>query len=301
MKYAFLLSNWYSGATLLSLLLNSNKDLICNGETFPFNLNDKRRHSCSCGEFIDECSFYQESAWVDTQKNFSDSWDYSRAVILPRFHKIDILNRYLSSPLQESKIRNLLTDASGVSVNIENFLKEQEAFYENASRYKGAKMYIDGTKSIRRLQLFANTFSEKKFKVIHLVRDGRAFCNSFRKNRKKGEKSLLAAANEWNEYIKLVDDTANRFHNIEIKHIKYEDLCSSKELTLNSISEFLDFEISKSFKNRNFIPHVLGNRMRKNFSNEVKEDITWKQELSEEKIKIITKKMKRYLDRFEYR
>ena len=45
----FILANWYSGATLLALLVNRHTVIECNGETFPFSPRDLKDRDCTCG------------------------------------------------------------------------------------------------------------------------------------------------------------------------------------------------------------------------------------------------------------
>lgn len=40
--------------------------------------------------------------------------------------------------------------------------------------------------------------SQRPVRIVHLVRDGRAFANSYRKNRHLGMEVLPEAANDWN-------------------------------------------------------------------------------------------------------
>lgn len=295
-----LLSNWYSGATLLSILLDSNQDLVCNGETFPFAKSDKRRHTCSCGEFIDQCSFYTQTTLIDKETVFPKNWDYTNHVINPVFHPNKILNRYFSSPVRESSMRNILSKILCNSERLRNFVSEQIKFMDRAIANNNAKIYIDGTKSIRRAQLMANHADINKVKIIHLIRDGRAFCNSYRKNRKIPESELLLAAKEWNDYINLVEKLKYRFKKIEILDVKYEEICNNKNKELNKIFNFLNVTDNQKSSLENNQSHILGNRMRTNFNSSIKEDLSWKEELSPAIINKITNEMQKNLTKYQY-
>lgn len=297
---AILLSNWYSGATLLSLLLDSNPDIVCNGETFPFGINDTRRHNCSCGEYIDQCDFYKNTTNINPDFKFPDNWDYEFAIVNPKFHRNKLLNRFLSSPVRDSEMRDALIKYLNISSDIESFVDKQLEFMKNAISYQNAKLYIDGTKSIRRAQLLAKYSSLEKIKVIHLIRDGRAFCNSYRKNQSISEDNLIQAAIRWNDYISLVDQLENRFKNIEVMHIRYEDICNFQDSTLQSIVDFLPEDLAYKFGKSGVKAHILGNRMRTNFDFKIVEDLSWKKEIKKTTTEVITKKMKDNLKRFSY-
>ena len=300
MSPVLLLSNWYSGATLLSLLLDSHPSVVCNGETFPFAQSDKRRHLCSCGFFIDQCEFYNQTTTIKPDKDFPHNWDYRNAVINPRFHQNNTLNRYLTSPVRESALRRKLIASLGISKRLNEFVAFQQKFMQRALEVNAAKIYIDGTKSIRRAQLFANYSGLEKIKVIHLIRDGRAFCNSFRKNRKISEAKVALAAQEWNDYINLVDKLQSDFDNIEVTTIRYEDLCREKNNTAKKLATTLNLDSEQNFEKSNSAAHILGNRMRKNFDFNIKEDLSWRDELSSDAIDNITSVMSKNLARFKY-
>ncbi|QPG06422.1 sulfotransferase domain-containing protein [Salinimonas marina] len=295
-----LLSNWYSGATLFAFFLDSHPEIICNGETFPLRDKDKRRNICSCGAYIDTCDFYKNTIYIKEDETFPRNWDYNNAVVKPRLHNNILVNRYLSSPLLESFLRRKIITHTNIKNRLNSYINYQFNFMENALNYSDANVYVDGTKSIRRTQIFANHFRNEKLNLIHLVRDGRAFCNSYKKNRKLTEKDLNFAAQEWNDYIQLVDNLANKFSNVNTLTIRYEDLCNNKHRVGLEISKFLKLSSSKKFEEDNSTSHILGNRMRKDFNFDIVEDLSWKQELSENTISAISKVMKKNLHRFNY-
>ena len=71
---SFMFSNWYSGATLLAILLNNHSELTCNGETFPFKVGDSGIYICSCGKSLLNCAFYKRNASHMLDKKTGD-WD----------------------------------------------------------------------------------------------------------------------------------------------------------------------------------------------------------------------------------
>ena len=299
MNTVFLLSNWYSGATLFSLILDSNPDITCNGETFPFNKYDERRYICSCGQHIDECDFYTQVTEYKKEAEFHQSWNYNDHVILPRFHKNPILNRYLTSPVRDSYLRNLFAKVTGATNRINKFMKSQIMFFNNAIEYSNTKLYIDGTKSIRRAQLFSDFYKRETIKVIHLVREPVAFCNSYRKNRCIDESMIYSAITEWNDYIKNVEQLKKR-KNVEVLDVRYEDICNELEGTLFRIKDFLGNEVSSDFMQEKMKSHILGNRMRASFDYTVSEDLSWKEQLSKDTVAKIKAKTRRFAEIYDY-
>lgn len=297
---SFLLSNWYSGATLFSLIIDKHPDIVCNGETFPFSKNDRRRYKCSCDSYIDKCDFYSAVTEIHSEKKFPDSWDYKYSVICPEFINVNFLNSYFSSPRRDSSFRDFISKTLKIDKKEFDFLQHQIEMKNRALLYNKAKRYVDGTKSIRRLQLFAKHFKTEKINVVHLVRDGRAFCNSFRKNRKINENQIILAAQEWNEYIELVDEIQRRHTNINLLTIRYEDICRERDKFTGKFFNLLDISSFNDFRNSIKQSHMLGNRMRKDFTFDIKEDLSWKHELSKDSIDTISKIMSKNLSRYGY-
>ena len=106
MSPVLLLSNWYSGATLFSFLLDSHPELVCNGETFPLIEGDKRRNVCSCGAYIDTCDFYIKTTKIIKGYEFPKSRDYENAVVKPILHRNRFINKFLMSPCRDGILRN---------------------------------------------------------------------------------------------------------------------------------------------------------------------------------------------------
>ena len=106
----FLFSNWYSGATLFSFILNNHSQLVCNGEALPFRYETTGddNYTCSCGSQIKKCDFFSNAAsvFLDEKGQWSD--DFS---ILPNIVKNKKLNGLLLKIYSNSwgaKVANIL-------------------------------------------------------------------------------------------------------------------------------------------------------------------------------------------------
>ncbi|QCZ92931.1 sulfotransferase [Salinimonas iocasae] len=172
---------------------------------------------------------------------------------------------------------------------------------QSALSYNSSSIYIDGTKSIRRVQIFARYADVKVFKIIFLIRDGRAFCNSYRKNRNVSESDMIRVAKEWNQYIHLVDEFHKRHENIKMINVRYEDLCNNKNEVFDKMKEFLNLDSLSEFETDKLPSHILGNRMRKNFNFDIQEDNSWESELSSQTVsKIEVIMLRNLLLRYNY-
>jgi hypothetical protein len=293
-----LFSNWYSGATLFTILVNNHSRVVSNGETFPFSFNDEARYTCSCGAYTDKCEFYRYAAAHMLAKDGRD-WDRNLFVQVPRLSGNKTLNRYLNSARYDGWIRSLLIDMSSAWRRRQcDFIRAQYEFFRRSLDYSGATVYMDGMKSIRRAQYFVRE-NEIEMKVINLVRDGRAFCYSYVRNEGRSVEDLPEAATYWNNYIGMSDDFRKRFPEVEFLDIRYEDICRNQRKSLGRVFEFMGLDDEPFEKTRENM-HILGHAMRKTFSGKIEERTEWKTDLSRSALDLITGKMETNLGRYGY-
>lgn len=297
-----LLSNWYSGATLLSILLNNHKQITCNGESFPWGGEKLIDYVCSCGNIVDQCKFYQTTCsamWSKKEKR----WNRDLFRILPHISRNNLANKFLNGVTHFRTMRNgVIRFVPSYSNKVESFLQTHINFMQNALIFDNSLVYIDGIKNVRRAELFAD--SEKiSLKIIYLVRDGRGFCSSWLKNRDKSpEIHIDTAIDKWIEYNSLVKDFSNHYPKTPILTVRYEDLCTDVNSTISKICQFSGVEYDKNL--HSFNPstpyHVLGNRMRRTFSGKVEEDKSWESRLTKEQISLINDRANNDLCKFGY-
>lgn len=292
-------ANWYSGATLFAILLNNHDDISCGGETFPFKVEDTHSYICSCGNILHECEYYRTAA--GHMLNGEKDWNGDVFIVLPQFAKSKPVNKWLKSFNYFPKFRDgCIEHIPHFREKTIRFLRAHHDFYEKSCQYNGSSVYIDGTKSVRRAELFARHL-EKDFKVLHLIRDGRGFCNSFIKNKKLSKAHLPEAAAAWLEYIDMVETFSKRYPSLPMLTVRYEDLCADLEQNLRRICAFLgvDFD-GKMINGSEKTYHILGNAMRKTFTGEVREDLSWKTRLTAGEINQITALMEKGLRKYGY-
>lgn len=297
-KLVSLLSNWYSGATLLTILLNAHSRVVSNGESMLFDEQDTGRYDCSCGKYVDECEFYKI---ITSHMRARDdtSWDKSLFVQVPTYSRKPLLRSLLHSPRWEGALRHRVIDfVPGYRRARDRFLDAQLQFFAGATRLAGASIYLDGTKSIRRAQLIARD-GRCDMKVLHLIRDGRGFCASYVKH-KRPVPSWTDAAKAWVSYISQVDQFSRIFPSIPVLVVKYEDLCRSTEGAIRAVCRFLEIPYEKPRTDLMQDAHILGNRMRRTFTGVVIEDTSWKEALDGETLARLNSLMKPQLVRFGY-
>ena len=296
---AFMFSNWYSGATLLAILLNSNSRLVCNGETFEFEHGDIRKESyrCSCGQSIPDCPFFRAVAhqFLESETN-----NYRYFSVLPDVSDSPLRNRVVASFSKLPRLRNFYINSSPtLKTKLDHYLSLHEQFFMNACAHENASCYIDGTKSVRRAELF-RLYGHKPFKVIYLVRDGRGFAWSYIRNNSLDKSDLKPAADAWLSYVRQVDTFMERYPSVAVHVTRYEDLCHTPESALRGICEFLDVAYDPSMTATPKEHHVLGNQIRHSFNGTVKESLSWRNQFDKNQIAELELLMKNELKRFSY-
>lgn len=302
-KVTSLLSNWFSGATLLTILLSNHSDIVSNGEAMYFDEKDSNRYDCSCGKYIEECEFYEAAAKHMRVTN-GTGWDRQVFVQAPSFSQNTILRHFLRSSRYESVLRDRVIGLVGAYRTVRNrFLDAQLRFVDNAMRISGASMYLDGTKSIRRAQLLARS-DRCEMKVLHMVRDGRGFSlsyvNAMTAARQTENASVTSAAKAWTRYIAWVDEFSRDFPAIPVLTVRYEDLCRSTAETIRSICAFLELPYEDVTMGTMKGIHILGNSMRRKFNGEIVEDTAWRYAFDQRTQSVMTLMMRRELERFGY-
>ena len=263
-----------------------------------FDDEDTEPKDCTCGKLIEDCDFYDATA-KHMKLPGPGNWDRQLFVHMPKFSRVKIVNRALHSVRFEGALRHRIINSVPKYRHIrDQFLSAQFEFFSNAIRRAGATTYIDGTKSIRRAQLFARD-NHCDMRVLHLIRDGRGFCASYIKHTTPTP-SLRDAANSWMNYINRVDMFARNFPCIPIQVVRYEDLCKSTSSAIEAICRFSELSYEEPNANLMKNAHIFGNRMRRNFTGAISEDTSWKKKFDRTTRLKLTSIMEGQLSRFGY-
>ncbi len=103
--------------------------------------------------------------------------------------------------------------------------------------------------------------------------------------------------------INAIDRFQARFPHIPILNVRYEDLCRDMPATLLRVCRFLEVPYEPALENSSASArpcHVLGNRMRLNFSGQVEECLRWQQELTPAEIRFLNRTLRGGLERYHY-
>lgn len=274
-ELAFLLSGWYSGTTLLTLLLDRHPEIVSNGEGFPFT-GDFQAYECTCGSQLRDCCFYR---MVASHLYRGEEYDRSLFLRSPVFDLMVPVGALAGTPRFPGRLRHaLLSLHPRYHAITRRFAEAHEEFMNGALEYTGARVYLDGTKSLRRADILMQHVRCKR-RLWLLIKDCRGYCATALRVRNWRQEKAVIAAKEWLEYIRLSRRLASSYPDAPFRILRYEDLCADPETFLRALVSELGLDPQYDWRRQQRIPHLLGNKMRMNFDGTIKLDERWKKEL----------------------
>lgn len=145
----------------------------------------------------------------------------------------------------------------------------------------------DSSKLIAQAKLMWMLYGER-FKIIHLVRDGRGVANSVMK---RTNCSIEEAARQWRKNHIFTMAVQRGIPEENILCLRYEDMCRNTMNEIRRVCEFASIKFSESdFVSKGNALHFIGGsltaRMIEVEDMEIKYDEKWKGELSSEEKRI---------------
>jgi hypothetical protein len=293
-----------SGSTLMELLLNRNSLIRSVGEFFRLNQYARTNmEPCTCGRPVMDCPF-----WLDVQE------ELQRVVGMPSDPKL-LTSFDVNIPKHEhGMVTNLVQQVSLVLGNpwlhrsissrflrrTNQAVKDSLAVHEAIRRVTRCPVILESTKLPRRLkELYLADPSS--FKLIYLIRDGRAVAASAMRRVGMDMKSAAGEWERWNRrswWAQLTVPAQQK------TRIRYEDLCQSPEPTLQSICDFLEIPFEKSMLElRKSESHSLGgNPMRfRQEESKIRLDERWREQLTKKDLDIFDSVAGQMNRRFGYK
>lgn len=277
----------HCGSTLLSLLIGAHSNSFYAGEfhALPKWINDN--NECGCGKRMAKCRFWEEIRTIYKKKYKLDIFINPKKLkvyeILNRDNTGIFSKRFYRSLSYYGTINSLFSPIRYIAYyHWKRIVKNTINVYKIINELTNSIIIVDSTKSYLRTYYFYKNYPEL-IKLIFLVRDGRAFCYSHKKNSKL---SIESAAKTWkNTYFRgrrilsqIPDE--NRFF------IKYEDLCNNPEKQTKRIARFLNIDYEPQMLNiSSGVAHsIAGNEMKWNTNTRIKLIEDWKKGLSTKEI-----------------
>jgi len=231
-----------SGSTLLDLLLNNNPHIQSVGEIHRLNHYARtNQETCTCGKNVMECPF-----WLEVQQE-AERWQPPE-ISRPLLQTLEMMIR----PEDLSRMTGYLEKVALVFgrpaffrwfVKLScrphhNALQNSLFWYEIVRRVTGRSVLVDSTKDARRLKALYMT-DPRRFKLIYLVRDGRAVAASAMR---RLNRDMTTAARSWANANKRSMLAQRGIPADRIFRLKYETMCTEPETTLRKICTFLDVD-----------------------------------------------------------
>ncbi len=306
-RLAYILAASHSGSTLLSLLLGSHPQIATVGEMklSATAIGDVARYRCSCGEAIQECSFWR----TVRERMVAKGFDFDLAQAGTDYRAMGSrYTRHLLGPMYRGGFPEILRElALGLSATWRKQLPEihrrNAAFASVICEIKAAKVVIDSSKVGLRLKYLLRN-PDLEVRVIRLVRDGRAvaltymnpaqFADAKEPARRGGgmggegraERLPMAqAAWEWRRCMEEAENLMRSLPPSQWIEVRYEDYCKAPDLTLRRLQQFLGVEpVGQPGEFRAVVQHVVGNGMRLDTASEICLDERWRAELTPEEL-----------------
>jgi hypothetical protein len=283
-KIVYILGTGHSGSTLIDMFIGSRKEAFSLGElAFYSHYLNKIPHikidnvdgfKCTCGQYAWNCSFWKKVHEKVEKKNPIIK---NRGYINTFKILINILNPF----------ENYLSFSIDVGENKEVL----DSIFEEAKKLKkDAHFLVDSSKDPRRLYelIKDKNIDPDDIYVLYLVRDGRAYVNSYRKDIENIEgldgRNILMTIVEWIG-VHVASRRMLKKYKINHRVVVYKDLVGSPERFVSDIVGFLNLEDSRKITrilnkvNSSTYHNLHGNPIRFSEIKDIYYDTSWKDEL----------------------
>jgi hypothetical protein len=256
----YLIGSGHCGSTLLDMIMGAHSKIVGVGELHRFSTqkDELKRMVCTCKKSPLACPFWSKIILTVDCSSGLGVYQSKANFLLGR-------KKYI--------FKNKNKD----SVSIKDYLELNEKIYESILNYSGREIVFDSSKEINRAELL---LLSKKLNIIllHLVRDGKGVMWSYKRKYRETFSSIWRwlALNLKSEIIK------KRNKDRKIIFLRYEDLARNPQKTLERILGEIGLKFEPQMLNfREAEQHQInGNRLRFSQEKEIKEDLSWKENLS---------------------
>jgi hypothetical protein len=300
-QIAYLAGTSYCGSTLLAFLMNSHPQIASVGEASLNRTIQKKGAShylCSCGTILSDCPFWKQVFQTVNEQGiefsplkWTNDYKYKNAV----FHKV--LSLYSSNKLRRLFQNFALYIIPNYKKHISYTNHVNVVFIRSIIKLKNAEVYFDASKNLIRLSHFL-TIPEFDVKILRIIRDVRAFANSY----KRRGMSIESAARHWKKYQLSADHLMRNISPHKIFLLRYEDFCCNPSYWLKCLYNFLgvrDFNFPDIILPNEH--HIIGNHMRLQKITTISANESWKETLTNTEISRILTIAGDINERFSYK
>ena len=277
----YIVSNGYSGTTLLDLLLGAHPNLWTLGEAQNLPWEHRNRRSlCGCGKPVQEDDFWQsvaddipleiEGYHIGYFRNVVQVGKVVRWQLLP-----DLMRGHISE-----KWRSAVREYG--EKNVQYFEAVREEAEDRTD--KDIEWLIDNSKDPYRLFWLQHS-GRFRIRAIHLVKDPRAFVYSVLKRQEAYTlKNVLRYTGRWIVENAIISRVLQKsIYDKDAQRLTYDELALQPEQTLQSIGRWIGVEYDSDLTDtfREYENHAIaGNMMRwRQSEDEIRLDESWKENL----------------------
>jgi hypothetical protein len=291
--YLYIAGASFSGSTLLAFLLNAHPEMVSVSEVVgPPSARPRaelQRYSCSCGQRLVDCSFFQEmQRRILAQGSTFDLLNWRTDFKISRRRLIDIpLVRPLRRTWLEKLRDGVVPLVPGYRPVIREIAMRNLHFARAALSITGKKVFVDAQKDPIRIK-FLSEIDELDLRVVHLVRDLRGGASSFIKHNPKNNPAR--AAYRWSLSNMTADQARRYVGGRPWMLLRYDEICEDYQAVVDRIAKFAG--VSSAVVPETFYQthhHIIGNTMRLRPDSTIRLDESWKSRLSEADLRTIAR------------
>jgi len=288
--YIFLTSHAYSGSTLTSFLLGSHPEIATVGMlTGPAEHLDLNTYRCSCGQLFQQDPFWQAVTQAVNQYGVSYSLEKHLGT------RIELGSNRLARRIRTDSLRSNTLEGirdwlmfnlwPGHKQAMHRLVRRNEIFARAILDVSSKPVFLDTSKDPMRIR-YLHLSPHIDLYVIHLIRDVRGVVASILSRR--DDMNVRQATNHW-----LVAEHNIRRHlqNVPAERqieVQYKDVTTNTLEALNRLFAFIGVQPLREMADfREVNNHILGNKMRKQSTSEIKVDERWRTILSEKQLELI--------------
>lgn len=293
-KYIYILSQRYSGSTLLSFLLATHPGISTIGErrkffAKSFEDNNQTGIRCSCGELFQECPFWRaiknrflEKAGTDNlSENFTEF----------QLFKNKVFNKIAQQARQVATLEHWPMAESLFGKKMQGLLHYNQILVESILELEGNAVFLDSSKVIQQAY-FLSAIPDFDLYIVWLTRDPRAQISSALKYNKW---SVGEAADRWKKEMVVNKRVLDKM-GAKYLELSYESLCRAPREEIGRILQFIGLDadaVSLDFRSQT--QHIMGNyAMRLGKDEKIEERKDWLDRLDPAQIRLIETKTKDY-------
>ncbi len=295
-KLIYVLAASHSGSTLTAMLLGAHPRACTVGELKLNAIGDAEKYLCACQQPILACPFWREVS--RGMQSYGEAFEITnpRMDFSYRSSWLGALERPLYRGEPFETLRQLALGLSSKwRSHIESTQKRNVSLVRSVLDVSGADAIVDSSKIGSRLNYLLKNPELDVF-VVRVIRDGRAVALTYMDPERYADASnpalrgggqglsrdseilpMQSAAYEWRRSNEEAQSILRSVSQDRQAQVRYEDICADPLGELNRLYKAIGLEELKalpSFRSAN--PHVIGNGMRLDSTEEIVLDERWR-------------------------